>query len=81
MGANSVTNFIEDSQRSGCTNALAQAAPSLALALKRQKAEKNRWPLLTIPIVLYTFTCRSNRQHRRNHSAVHTPSRISTGHR
>lgn len=40
MGANSVKKIFEDSQRSGCTDALAQAAPSLALALKRQKGKK-----------------------------------------
>ena len=44
MGANSVKKIFEDSQRSGCTDALAQAAPSLALALKRQKGKKNRTP-------------------------------------
>ncbi len=42
MGANSVKNFIEESQCSGCTNALAQAAPRPAQALKRQKGEKKR---------------------------------------
>ena len=40
MGANSVKNYFEDSHRSGCTDALAQAVPNPALALKRQKGEK-----------------------------------------
>lgn len=40
MGANSVKNYFEDSHRSGCTDALAQAVPNPALALKRQKAQK-----------------------------------------
>ena len=40
MGANSVKNFFEDCQRSGHTDALAQAAPRPAQALKRQKGEK-----------------------------------------
>ena len=40
MGANSVKKIFEDSQRSGCTDALAQAAPSLALALKRKKKDR-----------------------------------------
>ena len=40
MGANSVKKFFEDSQQSGCSNALAQAAPCPAQALKRQKGKK-----------------------------------------
>ena len=40
MGANSVKNYFEDSHRSGCTDALAQAVPNPALAMKRQKAQK-----------------------------------------
>ena len=40
MGANSVKNFFEDSQRSGCSNALVQTALRPAQALKRQKGEK-----------------------------------------
>jgi len=35
-------NFFENFQRSGCTDALAQAAPCPAQALKRQKGEKKR---------------------------------------
>lgn len=44
MGANSVKKFFEDSQQSGCSNALAQAAPCPAQALKRQKGKKDRTP-------------------------------------
>ena len=39
------------------------------------------WPQLTIPALIYTYTCRSNHQYHKNHSAVHTPNRINTGQR